>query len=175
MQKRGRGRPKNPPALSVTIRDIIPTKELFSEEEEQMYRSLMEVYLQDFDVDDLTSSDFDDIIALATNKILSIRLLKSSKDNIGKQLDVATAIEKLDRRTEKIKESLSSRRKDRLDPNELKGFSIVDLAVAFDADAKAITLERVNKLREEEKEMLKKRASYKGNRYDRATLNDKKE
>ena len=67
---------------------------------------------------------------------------------------------------EKIKESLSSRRKDRVNPNELKGFSIVDLAVAFDNDKKLKLKEKVDKLKEEEREMIEKRKDYDGNRYD---------
>jgi len=109
----------------------------------------------------------DDIMNLALNKVLAYRLLRESKDDIGKQLDVATAMEKLDNRNAKLKESLSTRRRDRIDPNELKGFSIVDLAVAYDQEAKDAQQKKLDKLRREEKKMSDIRKDYVGNKYDR--------
>lgn len=162
----GSGRPKKPPVMGKLIKDIVPINDIFDEDEQVMYKDLLSVYLQDFDDNDLTSSDFDDIISLATNKVLSYRLLKDSKGDPDKQLDISSAIEKMDRRCEKIKESLSSRRKDRVDPNALKGFSIVDLAVAYDNEARAKHAKRLEKMRGEEKEMLVKRKNYHGNRND---------
>jgi uncharacterized iron-regulated protein len=112
---------------------------------------------------------------LAMNKILSYRLLQESRTDVDRQIDVAATLEKIDKRNEKLKESLSTRRRDRIDPNELKGFSIVDLAVAYDQDVKRKQLERLEKLRKEEKAMLKKRSDYTGNRYDSEKESDKKE
>lgn len=160
------GRPKNPPSPKKMLKEILPINEIFNEEEVALYDRLVSVYLEDFDTDDLTSSDMDDILDLAKNRVLEFRLLRGSKDDPDRQLDTAATIEKLSKKNEKIKESLSSRRKDRINPNELKGFSIVDLAVAFDTDVKGKQMERINRLREEEKEMKNTRRDYTGNKDD---------
>ena len=81
-------------------------------------------------------------------------------------MDIAATLEKIDKRNEKLKESLSTRRRDRINPNELKGFSILDLAVAYDQDAKAVHIEKMDRLRKEEKNILEKREDYTGNRHD---------
>ena len=125
--------------------------------------------MADFDADDLTSSDMDDISDLSKSKVLEFRLLKEAKGNPDRQLDIAMALEKMSRKNEKIKESLSFRRKDRINPNEFKGFSIVDLAVAFDVEKKAKLQKKIMKLKEEEKAALEKRKGYTGNKYDITT------
>ena len=160
------GRPKNPPTPKKMLKEILPIELIFKEDEVELYNQLVAVYLEDFDTEDLTSSDMDDILDLAKNRVLEFRLLKGSKDDVDKQLDTAAAIEKLSKKNEKIKESLSSRRKDRINPNEFKGFSIVDLAVAFNNEKRVALKEKVDKLKEEEAEMLERREDYDGNRYD---------
>ena len=160
------GRPKNPPSHKEVLKTIIPIKDIFTEEEESIYNALVDVYLEDFDEGDLTSSDMDDILSMSMNRVLEIRLLKESKGKTNKQLDVSTAIEKLRKQTEKIKENLSSRRRDRIDPNRFKGFSIVDLAVAFDDDRKSELEEKSKELKKEEELFLKTRGDYVGNKYD---------
>lgn len=165
------GRPKNPPAPKKMLKEVLPVADIFAEDELGMYNDLIDVYLADFDVEDLTSSDMDDILDLAKNRVLEFRLLKESKNSTNKQLDVAAAVEKLSKKNEKIKESLSSRRKDRINPNELKGFSIIDLVAAFNNDKKVKLNEKMAQLKSEELEMLEKRKSYLGNSDD----NDLKE
>lgn len=160
------GRPKNPPTPKKMLKEILPIELIFKEDEVELYNQLVAVYLEDFDTEDLTSSDMDDILDLAKNRVLEFRLLKGSKDDVDKQLDTAAAIEKLSKKNEKIKESLSSRRKDRINPNEFKGFSIVDLAVAFNNEKRVALKEKVDKLKKEEAEMLERREDYDGNRYD---------
>ena len=108
----------------------------------------------------------DDILDLAKNRVLEFRLLKESRGDATKQLDTAAAIEKLGKKNEKIKESLSSRRKDRINPNEFKGFSIVDLAAAFNNEKKRKLTEKLQTLKVEQEEMLKKRRNYAGNSKD---------
>ena len=163
------GRPKKAPSPEKMLKDILPVEDIFEEDELKMYRELVKVYMADFDADDLTSSDMDDILDLAKNRVLEFRLLRETKGNPSKQLDVAATIEKLSKKNEKIKESLSFRRKDRINPNEFKGFSIVDLAVAFDQAKKMKLQEKVRKLKEEEKEALEKRKDYHGNKNDLRT------
>jgi hypothetical protein len=160
------GRPKNPPPPKKMLKSILPVTDIFKPDELIMFNDLVDVYLADFDSDDLTSSDMDDVLDLAKNRVLEFRLLKGSIDNADRQLDTAAAIEKLSKKNEKIKESLSSRRKDRINPNEFKGFSIIDLAVAFNNEKKLKLKDRMDKLKQEEEEMLAKREDYDGNRYD---------
>ena len=164
------GRPKKAPSPEKMLKDILPVEDIFEEDELKMYRQLVKVYMADFDTDDLTSSDMDDILDLAKNRVLEFRLLKEAKGNPVKQLDVAQTIERLSKKNEKIKESLSFRRKDRINPNEFKGFSIVDLAVAFDQTKKMKLQEKVRKLKEEERAVLEKRKNYHGNKNDLDTV-----
>ena len=51
--------------------------------------------------------------------------------------------------------SLASRRMDRIDTKQKAGFSIVDLAAAFDEEKRSVLDERVKKLEEEEARFLK--------------------
>jgi len=165
----GSGRPKNPPKPKKLIKDLIPIEEIFSEEEASIYYDLVDVYLADFDQEDLTSGDMDDIMDLAKNRVLEFRLLKTSKDSADRQLDISAALEKIRKENKVLKENLATRRKDRINPNELKGFSIVDLAVAFDEEKKYKLQEQIRKNRVEEEEALKNREGYTGNRYDTYT------
>jgi len=160
------GRPKKGPSPKKMLDDILPVERIFEEDELKMYRDLINIYMADFDSDDLTSSDMDDILDLSKNRVLEFRLLRETKGNPDKQLDVAATIEKLSRKNEKIKESLSFRRKDRVNPNEFKGFSIVDLAVAYDNEKRFKLQEKIRKLKEEEKLVLEKRKDYVGNKED---------
>lgn len=166
------GRPKNPPKVKELLKDVLPIKDIFKEDEIKVYDSLVDIYLQDFDTEDLTSSDMDDIMSLAMNKVLELRLLKTSKDDTDKQIDISAAIEKMRKQSEKIKDNLSSRRKDRLDPNKFKGFSIVDLAYAFDNSRKFELEEKVRGLKKEQQMVQEKLNKHTGNRYD-SDVNDK--
>lgn len=162
----GSGRPKNPPTPKKMLKEVLPVNEIFQEDELEMYNNLVDVYLNDFEVDELTSSDMDDILDLAKNKVLEFRLLKASKDSPTAQLDVAATIERLSKKNDKIKESLFSRRKDRINPNEFKGFSIVDLVAAFNNEKKRKLQSKMAQLKAEQEEMLQKRKDYVGNKDD---------
>lgn len=171
----GPGRPKNPPTPKKMLKEVLPFEEIFEEDELRMYQDLVDVYTSDFDQEDLSSSDMDDIMDLAKNRILEFRLLKSSKGDASKQIDIAATIERLSKKNEKIKESLSARRKDRINPNELKGFSIVDLAIGFHQDKKRKMEEKMESLRKEQREALERRKDYHGNRYDVDVKNKKED
>jgi len=160
------GRPKNPPKAKELLKDVIPVDDIFEEDELKIYNSLIDIYLKDFDEEDLTSGDMDDIMGLSMNKVLEIRLLKTSKGKPETQLDISNAIEKIRKESQKLKENLFTRRRDRINPNEFKGFSIVDLAVAFDDEKKMKLLDKTSKLQEEEQKVLENRKEYQGNRYD---------
>ncbi len=166
MGGQGSGRPKSPPKAREMLKEVIPVNDLFEEDELKIYESLIDIYLKDFDEDDLTASDMDDIMGLSMNRVFEIRLLKTSKGNTSAQIDIATAIEKIRKESQKLKENLFTRRKDRINPNEFKGFSIVDLAVAFDNEKKFKLSEKTRGLLEEERLVVDGRVNYTGNRYD---------
>ena len=162
----GRRRLKDLSEPKKLLKAIMPVANIFNEEELKMYYALTDIYLQDFDEEDMTSSDLDDVINLAKNKVLEYRLLKESKDDVGKHLDVSAAIEKIQKQNDKIKENLSTRRKDRIDPNAFKGFSIVDLAVAFDDQKKLKLQDQIQKNKEENERIRAAHAKFPGNRND---------
>jgi hypothetical protein len=80
----GSGRKKNPPKPTKLIREIIPIDEIFSKEEAGLYHDLVGVYIADFDKDDLTSGDMDDIMDLAKNREKKIKFLKKIYQQEGK-------------------------------------------------------------------------------------------
>ncbi len=160
------GRPKNPPKAREMLKEIIPIDDIFNVDEKNIYESLVDIYMKDFDKEDLTSSDMDDVMSLAMNRVLEIRLLKTGKDSTDKQIDASTAIEKLRKQNDKIKDNLLSRRKDRINPHEYKGFSIVDLAVAFDKKKRSAMMEKALSNKQEENEAAKIFKEFEGNRYD---------
>lgn len=163
----GPGRPKNPPTAKKVLKEILPVKDIFSEEELDVYNSLVDIYMNDFDADDLSSADIDDIMTIAINKVLEIRLLKSSmSDPEVTLIDVSASVEKLRKQTDKVKENLSMRRRDRIDPNEFKGFSIVDLAAAFDNEKKFKMEQKAQKLKKEQDSIAKDLEKHPGNRLD---------
>ena len=56
------GRPKNPPKAREMLKVLIPVNDMFDEEEVRIYEGLIDINLNDFDEDELTSSDIDDIM-----------------------------------------------------------------------------------------------------------------
>jgi hypothetical protein len=160
------GRPKNPPKPEKLVKDLIPIEEIFTEPEAAIYHDFVSVYLADFDKEDLTAGDMDDIMDLAKNRVLEFRLLRTSRDDADRQVDISAALEKIRKENKVLKENLAARRKDRINPNELKGFSIVDLAVAFDEEKKQKLTEQIRKNKIEEDAVLERRKDYSGNRYD---------
>lgn len=150
-----KGRPKNPPKFKELLQSVIPAADIFEENELVMYEGLIGIYLKDFDESQLTANDIDDIFSIAMNRVLEIRLLKASKGDSNMQMDASAAIEKLRKQTEKMKDNLAARRKDRIDPKKYSGFSIVDLAVAFDTEKKREAMERIGQFREEDDEVSK--------------------
>lgn len=145
------GRPKKIPSPKKLLKEIVPISTIFDKDEETLYNSLVDIYLKDFDEEDLTAGDLDDIMTIAMNKVHEFRLLQSAKSSPDRLLDISQTIEKSRKQTEKIKENLSTRRKDRVDPNANKSFSIVDLAVAFDNEKKSKLDKKTQQMKEEEK------------------------
>ena len=162
----GSGRLKNAPKPRKIVKNIIPIEEIFNVAEASIYHDFVDVYLGDFDNEDLTAGDMDDIMDLAKNRVIEFRLLKTSRDDADRQVDISAALEKIRKENKVLKENLASRRKDRINPNELKGFSIVDLAVAFDEEKKTKLQEQIRKNIVQEEAVIKAREGYTGNRYD---------
>ena len=150
-----RGRPKKVPKFKDLLRKTIPAADIFESDELATYEALVGIYLKDFDESQLTSNDMDDIMSIAMNRVLEIRLLRASKGDSMMQIDASTAIERLRKQTEKLKDNLVSRRKDRIDPKKYSGFSIVDMAVAFDMDKKREIMERASRKLTKEDEVRK--------------------
>jgi hypothetical protein len=150
-----RGRPKKIPKFKDLLKETIPAADIFEEQEMTTYESLISIYLNDFDESQLTANDMDDIMSIAMNRVLEIRLLKASKGDPTMQMDASMSIERIRKQTEKLKENLASRRKDRIDPKKYSGFSIVDLAVAFDMDKKRDVVDRASKMLVKEEEIKK--------------------
>jgi len=165
MLKSKRGRPKKIPKFKDLLRKTIPAADIFDEGELATYEALVGIYLKDFDESQLTANDMDDIMSIAMNRVLEIRLLRASKGDATMQIDASTAIERLRKQTEKMKDNLAARRKDRIDPKKYSGFSIVDMAVSFDMEKKREIMERASKMLVGEDE-VKKSELLIGNRED---------
>lgn len=162
----GSGPPRKP--SKKLMKQVLPVEEIFTPEELKMYKDLIDVYMADFEDDDLSAGDFDDIMDLAKNRIMEFRLLKESRgaDAVANIMDLAPTLEKIRKQNDKLKENLSARRRDRINPNEFKGFSIVDLAVAFDEQKRERVREQIRKNRLEEDIVIDSRKDYAGNRDD---------
>jgi hypothetical protein len=131
---------------------------LNGDEEDDLFFTTIKYYLSDFSKGDLTASDIDDIASLAINRILELRLLAQSKGKPKNILDCSTTIEKFRKNSDKIKMSLASRRVDRVDTRQKTGFSIVDIATAFDDEKRKELKQRVLDMELEEKELADKKA-----------------
>lgn len=155
MLKAKRGRPKKVPKFKDLLRKTIPAADIFDEAELATYEALTGIYLKDFDESQLTANDMDDIMSIAMTRVLELRLLKASKGDPTMQIDASAAIEKLRKQTEKLKDNLAARRKDRIDPKKYSGFSIVDMAISFDMDKKREVMDRASKMTIGEEEVKK--------------------
>jgi hypothetical protein len=162
--KRKRGRPKAPPTPREMLLEVLPVKDMFDKDEIKIYNSLIDIYLKDFDDGDLSSSDIDDLTVLATNKIIEIRLLKSSK-NAESHLDYSNALAKLREQVAKVKTSLSNRRADRID-TKATGFSIIDIVSNYDNTEKEKLNKRARRMKKEQEALEDSLIKY-GNKDDK--------
>lgn len=135
------------------IKKLLPVNEvMISRREQEQFWNTINVLLKDFDPDELTSSDIDDIVKMALNSVLETRLLVVSKGSAKMILEGGNTMEKFRKHSEKIKESLAARRRDRVDPKNKVSFSIVDLAVAVDEEKKAEYQQKIDKMLKDEQE-----------------------
>jgi len=160
-----RGRPKKPKPIKTLVNEIIPADDIFNKDEKVLYDKFLEAYLQDFDEDQLTSNDMDDIVSIAVNRVLELRLLKAGRDDTDVHIDSSMTIERLRKQSEKLKENLATRRRDRIDPKKMSGFSIMELAASFDKNKKQAVDKKTIEFLKEEKEVRKSKELI-GNRLD---------
>ncbi|HHE64428.1 MAG TPA: hypothetical protein ENL09_00205 [Bacteroidetes bacterium] len=146
------------------LTEAIPLEEIFHEEELKIFLDYLEVYLKDFEDQELSGSDMDDIISIATNRVLELRLLRHSKSKASVQVQVSTSIEKLRKQTEKLKENLAARRRDRMKGSK-HDFTIVDLVMLYEQNKDTMFKDRAKRLLDEEQEYLTSRQPH-GNKED---------
>ena len=137
------------------LEKLWPAKEILANRKEQeIYYNMINLFVKDFSVDELTSSDIHDIITLATNQVLEYRLLKVGAKNTLKVLEAAPTIEKFRKFSENVKRGLASRRVDRIDPKNRPSFSIVDLAAGLDQQEKEKFEQRIKELEESDQSYI---------------------
>lgn len=141
------------------IAGVFPTYQTLSKKERIIFNNISATYLKDFENEELSYSDMDDVFSLAMNKILELRLLKANKTKPKALADLFVPLEKLKKQNDKLKEALSNTRKDRKKQTLKTGVSILDLAAAFDDERKVKLEKKEKEILEKEKEFLKTRIS----------------
>lgn len=141
-----------------TVKSFLPDRRVMKDADEEVlfYRSF-NAFLKDFQLDELSASDFEDISSLALNKILESRLLSVSASDPNALIDATTSIEKYRKHSDKIKNNLANRRSDRIDPSKKQNFSIVDIVQAFDDDMRDKFNERIKGYEKEKEEFVRKK------------------
>ena len=147
------------------IAGVFPTYQTLDKKERVIFNNISATYLKDFENEELSYSDMDDVFSLAMNKILELRLLKVNKTKPKALNDLFVPLEKLKKQNEKLKEALSNTRRDRKKQTLKTGVSILDLAAAFDEERQKALEEKEKRLLEKETEFLKNRVPS-GNRDD---------
>lgn len=147
------------------ISGVFPTYQTLDKRERVIFNNISATYLKDFENEELSYSDMDDVFSLALNKILELRLLKANKTKPKALADLFIPLEKLKKQSDKLKEALSNTRRDRKKQTLKTGVSILDLAAAFDEERKIKLEEKEKRLLKREKEFLKNRPRN-GNRDD---------
>jgi len=152
-------------ALPIWILNSIPLDSVFEDEEVDVFKELLETYLKDFEEEELSALDIDDIISLAMNRVQEVRLLTYGKETPSKLIDASQTIERLRKNTEKLKDSLAARRKDRVKNFGRDGLSVVDLVIMYEKERKDALEEKTKAMLREEEQFLLERTDS-GNRDD---------
>jgi len=139
----------------VAIEQLMPALDVLAGRSEQtLYYNYIRLVLEDFESEDLTSSDIDDIMTLALNRVIEYRLMKGAAKNPMLLLQAAPTIERFRKFSEKTKSNLASRRVDRIDVRNKPAFSIVDLCATLDEQVKSDYDLRLSKMRDENKDYV---------------------
>jgi hypothetical protein len=99
------------------------------------------------------------------NRVQEVRLLQYGKETPSKMIDASQSIERLRKNTEKLKDGLAARRKDRVKNFGRDGMSVVDLVVMYEKNRKEMMEEKTSALLREEQAFTEQRADS-GNRSD---------
>jgi len=134
------------------VKKLIPERGVFTAEEKRRFTGIVVQYLSDFKNEEPTASDADDIFEIAKSDILEMRILKITKNDPAAMIASNQAMEKIYKRKQTAKESLSARRVDRKDDRNAREITIVDLVVNYDNKQKQLEKERVARLLRETKE-----------------------
>ncbi len=113
--------------LTEALDKVYPIYHTFDKDEKTLFMNIVTTYLKDFAKEELSYTDLDDVFSLGTNKVLEFRLYK--EDSSSKTFQ---ALEKIKKQNEALKESLATRRKDRLKDAHKAGITILDIAAQFD-------------------------------------------
>lgn len=144
---------------------VFPTYQTLDKKEQITFNNISAAYLKDFENEELSYSDMDDVFSLALNKILELRLLKKAKKKPNLLSDTFVSLEKLKKQNDKLKESLANTRKERKKHSLKAGVSILDLAASFDEERKEALEKKEKELLKGEREFIKHRV-FKGNEDD---------
>ncbi|MCK5016000.1 MAG: hypothetical protein KAS32_02920 [Candidatus Peribacteraceae bacterium] len=140
------------------VTPFLPDRKVMKDAEEEIsFYKILNAFLSDFDLDELTSSDIEDVVSLGINRILENRLLFMSASDPNLLMDAAATVERFRKHTDKVKGNLASRRADRIDPKNKQNYSIVDLVYAYDDKKEMEFKERIKAIEKEKKEYIKKK------------------
>ncbi len=124
-------------SVITTFETLIHPREIFKNRSEQeIFWNTIQMFLKDFDIKELSFSDFDDIASLAKYTVLEHRLLLVASKSEKMVLEAMPSIDKIKKDNKEIKKNLAARRVDRIDTKNKPAFSIVELASHLDQQNK---------------------------------------
>jgi hypothetical protein len=132
------------------VKRLIPKRGVLSLDEVKRFRDIVLSFLSDFKNEEPTASDIDDIFEISMCTIMDTKLLKAAKDSPDAVISISKASESYNKRKQKAKENLASRRSDRKNASLGQDISIVDLAARYDKKRQEAEMDRVRALLEKE-------------------------
>lgn len=138
---------------------IIPTKKVFSHEEQKRFIRLLKFNLKEIAADEKISfADIQSVAELCKNIILEDRLLadsqKKAKEDPIAIVGVMATVEKLKKRNATLTETLATNRSARIDPRQGKNITVLDVLYTFDNEVQEDFQEKLlAKLIQQEKEV----------------------
>jgi hypothetical protein len=140
---------------------VYPVYNTFNEDEITLFLNVIITYLRDFNDEELSYTDLDDIFSLGSNKIIEFRLYKESEGGTK----IITQLERIKKQNKLLKESLVTRRKDRLKDASKTGITILDIAAQYDEERLAKKAKEEFEQISEGKKVLSK-SGFEGNMKD---------
>jgi hypothetical protein len=132
------------------IENILPARKVLKDRNEQeVFYNTIKAFVKDFDFKELSFSDIDDIVTLALNRVLEIRILTTALKGDKLVLEASGTIERFRKHSDKVKQNLANRRVDRIDLKTKPALSIVDLAAHLDEQKKLDFKKRMDDLEKE--------------------------